>query len=144
MSMRDLMNDIHPVVAVAPQILTDDSSVVSAVIDTLGYSSLTLVVQLGTLADSDGEWTVTVKSGDTATQGDHTAVVDDFLIGTEALAGFTFENDGECRKIGYKGSDRYVSIEIDNSGAVNSGNAPIAVLAVLGDPVSRPTSNPPA
>lgn len=141
--MRDMMNNIHPVVAVAPQVITDDSSVVSAAIDLQGYESCTFVVIPGTLADADATWSVTVKEGGTDTQGDHTAVDDVDLIGTEALAGFTFAADSECRKIGYKGGERYVSIEIDNV-VENTGNAPIAVVVILGHPHERPTSNPPA
>lgn len=142
--MFDLMNNIHPVVAAAPQVLTDDSSVVSGAIDLQGYESCTFVILLGTLADSDAEWTVTVKEGDTNSQGSHTAVADVDLIGTEALAGFTYGADSECRKIGYKGGKRYVSIEVDNPTAINSGNAPIAIVAILGHPHEAPTSNPPA
>lgn len=140
--MQDLMNDIHPVVALAPVVVTDGTAQISAVIDRSGYDSLTFVIMTGTLADTDAVWDVTVKEGDDTTQGNHTAAADVDLIGTEALAGFTFADDGECRKIGYKGGKRYVSIEIDDSTA-NTGNAPMAVLAILGNPASRPTANPP-
>lgn len=141
--MRDLMNNIHPVVAIAPQVATDGTALKSGAIDVSGYESVTFVIQLGTLADSDATWTVTVKEGDSNTQTEHTAVADVDLIGTEADAGFTFDDDGECRKIGYKGGEKYVSIEIDDDTA-NSGNAPIAVLCILGHPRNRPTDNPPA
>lgn len=143
MAVRDLMNSIHPVVAIAPVVVTDGTAQVSSVIDTRGYESLTFVVLTGTLADTDATWAVTVKEGDTDTQGDHTAVADAELIGTEALAGFTFAADDACRKIGYSGTKRYVSIEIDDVTA-NSGNAPMAVLAILGHPALAPTDNPPA
>jgi len=139
---RDLMNNIHPVVAIAPQVVTDGSSLLSAAIDVRGYKSCTFIVLLGTLADADATWTVTVHEGSTSTQSAHTAVADKDLIGTEALAGFQFDSDGECRKIGYKGSQDYASIEIDNDTA-NTGNAPIAVLALL-EPYEAPASNPPA
>lgn len=141
--MRDLMNNIHPVVAVPPQVISDGSSAVSAVVDLQGFESCTFVIATGTLADADATWSVTVKEGDTDTQGAHTDVADVDLIGTEALAGFTFAADVACRKIGYKGGQRYVSIEIDNVVA-NTGSAPIAVVAILGDPHQSPTSNPPA
>lgn len=143
MASRDLMNNIHPVVALAPVVVTDGTNQVSAVVDTLGYESCTFVIATGTLADADATWVVTVKEGDTTTQGNHTAVADADLIGTEALAGFTFASDGACRKIGYRGSKRYVSIEVDD-GTANTGNAPLCVLALLGHPRSHPTSNPPA
>lgn len=141
MASKDLMNNIKTVVAVAPVVATDGTAIVSAVIDTLGFESVTFVILTGTLADADATWAVTVKEGATSSQGAHTAVADADLIGTEALAGFTFADDGETRKIGYKGNQRYVSIEIDDVTA-NSGNAPLAVLAILGHPRSAPTANP--
>lgn len=142
MASRDLMNSIHPVVAIAPITITDGTALVSGAIDTAGYESVTFVLLSGVLADADATWAVTVKSGSTSTQGAHSAVSDDFLIGTEALAGFAFGDDGEVRKIGYKGSDRYVSIEIDDVVA-NLASAPFAVVCILGNPTSAPTLNPP-
>ena len=139
---RDLMNNIHPVVAIAPVVVSDGTAQVSAAIDVRHYKSVTFIILLGTLADADATWAVTVKEGSDSTQGNHTAVADTDLIGTEALAGFTFADDGECRKIGYKGDEDYVSIEIDDVTA-NSGNAPMAVLCLL-EPYERPASNPPA
>ena len=140
--MRDLMNDIHPVVAIAPVIVTDGTAQKSAAIDLKGHESCTFVIATGALADSDATWAVTVKEGDSATQTEHTEVADVHLIGTEALASFQFDDDNETRKIGYKGGSRYVSIEIDDTVA-NTGNAPICVIAILGHPHSRPTANPP-
>lgn len=142
MASRDLMNSVHPVVAIAPVVVTDGTAQKSAAIDTLGYESVTFIIQLGTLADIDATFAVTVKDGATSTQSAHADVADDFLIGTEALAGFQFDDDGECRKIGYKGGKRYVSIEIDDVVA-NTGNVPLAVLCLLGHPKSVPTTNPP-
>lgn len=139
---RDLMNNIHPVVAIAPQVVTDDSSILSAAIDVRGYRSATFVILLGTMSDADATWTATVHEGSTSTQSAHTAVADADLIGTEALAAFQFDDDGETRKIGYKGDEDYISIEIDNVTA-NSGNLPIAVLCIL-EPYDTPADNPPA
>lgn len=139
---RDLMNNIHPVVAIAPVVVTDGTAQVSAAIDVRNYKSVTFVILLGTLADTDATWAVTVKEGSTSVQANHTPVADKDLIGTEALAGFTFADDGECRKIGYVGDQDYVSIEIDDVEA-NTGNAPMAVLCIL-EPYERPAANPPA
>lgn len=138
---RDLMNNIHPVIALTPRVVTDGTAQVSAAIDVRHYKSVTFIIMLGTLADADATWAVTVKEGSTATQASHTAVADKDLIGTEALAGFTFASDGACRKIGYKGDQDYVSIEIDDVTA-NTGNAPMAVLVIL-EPLKLPASNPP-
>lgn len=142
MASRDLMNNITPKVAIAPVVVTDGTAQTSDAIDTQGYESVTFVIATGTLADADATWTVTVYEGSTSTQGDHTAVADADLIGTEALAGFTFADDSEGRKIGYRGSERYVSIKIDDDTA-NTGNAPMCAIALLGHPHSAPTDNPP-
>lgn len=139
---RDLMNNIHPVVAIAPVVVTDGTAQTSAAIDVRGYKSVTFIIALGTLADADATWTVEVLEGATSTQASHTAVADKDLIGTEALAGFTFADDGETRKIGYKGSADYVSIEIDDATA-NTGAAPMCVIAIL-EPYDTPADNPPA
>lgn len=143
MAVRDLMNNIHPVVGLAPVVVTDGTAQKTVAIDTRGYESVTFIVALGTLADADATWDVTLKEGDDSTQTNHTAVADDDIIGTEALAGFTFAADGACRKIGYSGTKRYVSLEIDDDTA-NTGNAPMCVIAILGHPELAPTSNPPA
>lgn len=138
MASKDQSNNLHPVIAIAPVVATDGTALVSGAIDTLGYESVTFVIATGTLADADATWTPVVKDGDTATQGEHAAVADAYLIGTEAAAGFTFADDGECRKIGYTGNKRYVSIEIDDVTA-NSGSAPMCVVAILGNPRTAPT-----
>lgn len=139
---RDLMNNIHPVVAIAPQVATDGTALVSAAIDVRHYKSVTFVILLGTIADSDATWDVVVKEGSTSTQASHTAAADKDLLGTEAQASFQFDDDGETRKIGYVGGSDYVSIEIDDDTA-NTGNLPIAVLAIL-EPYETPAANPPA
>ena len=139
---RDLMNNIHPVVAIAPVVVADGTAQVSAAIDVRAYKSVTFLIALGVLADADATWAVTVKEGATSTQGDHTAVADKDLLGTEALAGFTFADDGEMRKIGYVGDADYVSIEIDDVVA-NTGAAPMCVICVF-EPYERPAANPPA
>lgn len=143
MATRDQTADLHVVTAAAPQVISDGSSIVTEAIDTAGYESVTFVITLGTIADDDATWDVVLKSGDTDTQGQHTAVDEASILGGLAKAGFDFEDDGATRKIGYVGNDRYVSLEVDNDVA-NTGNLPIAITCVLGNPHTRPTSNPPA
>lgn len=145
MAQRDNFNDLNFKVALAPlaAAVTDGTTLKTVAIDTLGYESVTFVIITGTIADVDATWTATLKDGTTSTQTAHAQVASDFVIGSEALAGLTFADDGVCKKIGYKGGKRYVSLELTNVVA-NTGVIPIAILAVLGDPKVRPTSNPPA
>jgi hypothetical protein len=63
-------------------------------------------------------------------------------VGTEALAGFQFDDDNECRKIGYRGSKRYVRLTI--TPANNASAAVLSAVALLGRPARHPTANPPA
>jgi hypothetical protein len=143
MATRDLMNDIHPVPLIVPVAArTNDTAIVSAIIDTLGYESCTLVIVTGTNTDTDVTFAVLVEDGDAANLSDNAAVDDKFLIGTEALAGFNFADDNECRKIGYKGGKRYVRVTVTPTGN-DSGNIFLAGVAVLGHPHTRPTANPP-
>lgn len=140
--MRDLCNRIHPVKAIDPVVITDNTAAVSAIIDTQGYGSLTFVIATGTLSDADATVTALVEHGDAANLSDAAAAPDADLIGTEALASFTFADDGETRKIGYAGSKRYVRLTL--TPAANTGNIPLAAIALLGHPASAPTANPPA
>ena len=138
----DGMNSINPVVAIAPLVLTDNTAQASAALDTQGFEAATFVIATGTLADGDATFAVEVREGDTNVQSEHTAVADTELVGTEALAGFTQADDNACRKIGYVGSKRYVSLVITPTN--NTGNAPLSAVLLLARPHVAPTDNPPA
>lgn len=133
---RDLANNIGTAVAIPPAVVTDDTAQVGEVIDTAGFGSLAFVIATGTLADADATFAVLVEEGDESDLSDATAVADGDLIGTEADAGFTFAADVATRKIGYVGHKRYVRLTITPTG--NSGNAPLAAVAILGYAGERP------
>lgn len=140
--MRDLMNNIHPIVAIAPAAaVTDNTAFVSAIIDRKGYESLTFLLVTGTDADADATFTVLIEDGDVANLSDNSAVDDSQLVGTEVLASYTFADDAETRKIGYVGDKRYVRMTV--TPAANTGNAFLAAIALLGHPSLVPTPNPP-
>lgn len=137
MPSLDIHNDIHPVPLFAPKAaVTDNTAQVSAIIDTLGYRACELVLINGTNADTDATFTVLVENGDAANLSDAAAVADQYLIGTEAGAAFTFADDGECRKIGYKGPKRYVRVTV--TPANNTGNLFLGGVAVLGKARTSP------
>lgn len=141
--MRDQMSQFHPVVAVPPGTApTDNTPIVSAIIDAMGFGSLTFLIQLGTLADADATFTVAWEHGNQPNLSDATAATADELCGTLALAGFTAADDGEARKIGYCGNKRFHRLTITPAG--NGAAANVAVLALLGLPSLSPTPNPPA
>jgi hypothetical protein len=141
--MRDLHNILHLVPLIAPiAARTDNTAIVSAIIDRKGYESLELGIVTGTNTDANATFAVLVEDGDDSGLSDNAAVDDTELLGTEALAGFTFADDVECRKIGYVGHKRYVRVTVTPSGN-DSGNIFIAGIAILGNPNLGPTANPP-
>jgi len=142
MPNREIHNDLHFVPGIAPiAARTDNTAIVSSIVDTANYNSCEFVLITGTNTDADATFTTLVEDGDNSALSDYAAVADDYLIGTEALASFTFADDVECRKIGYKGLKRYVRVTVTpaNNGA---GNIFLAGVWVLGNPSTAPTANP--
>ena len=139
MASKDLHNNLHFVPLITPVAArTDNTAIVSAIIDTAGYESVELALVTGANTDTNATFAVLVEDGDNSGLSDNAAVADTFLLGTEAGAGFTFADDGECRKIGYVGGKRYVRMTVTPSGN-DSGNIFLAGVAVLGNPRSAPT-----
>lgn len=138
MASRDIHNNLHFVPLIAPVAArTDNTAIVSAVIDTFGYEAVELVLITGTNTDANATFAVLVEDDDASGFGTAAAVADAQLIGTEAAAGFTFGDDVECRKIGYVGGKRYVRMTVTPTGN-DSGNIFIAGVAVLGAPRHAP------
>lgn len=141
--MRDLMNNVHVLQAIAPVAArTDNTAVVSSIIDLQGYDAAMFAISIGTNTDVNATFAVLVEEGDASNISGGNAVADADLIGTEVLAGFQFDDDTETRKIGYRGSKRYIRLTITPTGN-DSGNIFLAAVAILGSPSLRPTANPP-
>jgi hypothetical protein len=141
--MRDMMTCCTPKRVISPAAATTDNTAwVGQIIDIQGYDSLTYLIETGSLADADATFTVLLEEGDQSNLSDAAAVADVDLLGTEALASFTFADDNKCFKLGYVGNKRYTRLTI--TPANNSGNAFVAAIALLGYPAQRPTANPPA
>lgn len=141
---RDLHNSIYPKRGLSPVAAgTDNTAYVSQIVDTAGFDSVEFLLQIGANTDADATFTVLFEDGDDASLSDNAAVADEFLLGTEALASFTFADDNECRKIGYMGTKRYCRVTVTpaNNGA---GNIFMAGIWLLGHPRNMPTANPPA
>ena len=141
--MKDLANKIQCVPLIVPVAArTDNTAIVSAIIDRKGYQSCALVLITGTNTDTNATFTVLVEDGNASNLSDNAAVADSELNGTELLAGFQFDDDNECRKIGYVGSKRYVRMTVTPAGN-DSGNIFIAGVAILGNADLAPPANPP-
>jgi len=140
--MKDLMNLIDLKRVISPVSVADTTAQVGQIIDRRGFDSLTYVIATGSIADADATFTVLLEEGDVSNMSDAAAVADADLIGTEALAGFQFDDDNECRKLGYKGAKRYTRLTI--TPVANASAALLSAVAVLSSPQLAPTANPPA
>ena len=140
--MKDLKNLIDLKRVISPVSVADTTAQVGQIIDRRGFDSLTYVIATGSIADADATFTVLLEEGDASNMSDAAAVADADLIGTEALAGFQFDDDNECRKLGYKGAKRYTRLTI--TPVANASAALLSAVAVLSSPQLAPTANPPA
>ena len=138
--MRDLMDKVHLQPAFAPKAaVTDNTAQVSSVCTTTGFDSIMLAFITGTDADADATFVVLIE--DSNDNSSYAAVDDAYLNGTEVLASYDFNDDGECRKIGYTGNKKYVRATV--TPANNTGNCFIGGMWVCGNPSRQPTANPP-
>jgi len=140
--MRDLLNNITLKRVISPVSVADTTAQVGQIIDRQGFDSLTYAIATGSIADADATFTVLLEDGDDSGLSDAAAVADAQLLGTEALAGFQYDDDNECRKLGYIGNKRYTRLTI--TPVANASAAVICAVAILGHPASAPTVNPPA
>ncbi len=135
----ELHNNIEIRRAISPTRITDDTALVSQIIDRVNRRALEFVIATGTMADANAFFTTLVEHGDESDLSDAAAVPDDLLLGTESGASFTQANDDEVRKIGYIGLQRYVRLTI--TPASNTGNADISAVAILGQARKGPQSS---
>ncbi len=141
--MRDLANRLDLKRGLSPVAAgTDNTAYVSQIFDTKNFKSCMFAILIGANTDADATFAVLVEDGNQSNLSDNAAVADEYLNGTEALAGFQFDDDNEVRKIGYTGPKRYVRVTITPTGN-NSGNIFIAGVWI-GEPNRIPAANPPA
>jgi hypothetical protein len=130
MASYDQKTSLKAVKALNIASIATNTTTVGPSIDTTGFESVTLFVELG--ARTDGTFLPVVQgSDDNSTFAD---VTDGFLIGTEAEASLNTANT--IKSIGYVGKRRYVRLSMVSSG-VTSG-ATVSATAILADAVKRP------
>ncbi len=136
--MRDLYNNIDPRRGFSPAAaVADNTAYVSEIIDMRGFKSLVWLIIIGALVDADATFVVLMEHGDDSGLTDAADVDDSQMDPTEAIVSFDFADDDSVRKIGYVGEKRYVRLTI--TPADNTGDAFIAIMALLGDADRRPT-----
>ena len=140
--MRDFMSYSNPKPAFPPiAAITDNTAMVSTIVDTAGFEGCTLILITGTLTDADATFALTLEHGNAANLSDSLVPVQADLVGTGALANFTFADDIKCFKIGYVGAKRYLRATVTPS--ANTGNFFMAGIWMLNGSRFAPTANPP-
>jgi hypothetical protein len=124
MASRDLHDNVKVTVGIAPIALTGNATTAAATVDTQGFESLEVVVQSGVI--TDGTETPGFFEGDAANMSDEAVVAAADLIGT--MAAFAATDDGQIRKIGYKGNKRYFRAKLVGSGQTTGGFFSVAYL----------------
>lgn len=135
--LRDLFNSLDLRRVISPAVVSDNTAAVGQVIDMINFGSVVFCIATGTLADADATFTTLLEESSDNSTFATVAAAD--LIGTAALASFTFTNDDAVRKLGYIGSKRYVRLTI--TPAANTGSAPIGAVAILGHARNQPRSS---
>src|SRR5262245_15923858 len=100
--LRDFISLMDPT-GVVISTVSDNTPVVGPIADALEADAVTHLIAIGTLADADATFAVTMDEGDAANLSDAAAVPSTSFVGTLALAGFTHAHGGKARKIGYSG-----------------------------------------
>ena len=139
-----LHENMRTVVGVAPVAIgTTGTGQVGKVIDRSGYSGVEFLIAAGAITSTAAVFTVTVKEGDVT--GTMTSVADADLIGTEALAGIAAgaRTSGVgarvTKRVGYKGTKRYVQCGIKSTATAGTL---VGITAILHSPRVAPTANP--
>lgn len=118
--------------AAAPVVISNNTAMVSAILDVQGHENITFVVVTGTLADADATFTFLVEHDDDDGFGTATAAPDECLDPLEADASFDETLDNGVRYITYTpgrgAGKRFVRCTLTPAG--NAAAAPLAMIAV--------------
>lgn len=126
--MYDLHNNVKATRVVSPLSQAGNAAIVGAIIDRQGYNSNEYLITLGTITTAGTTFTTLLEHGDVANLSDAVAVPDTDLIGTEALASFVDTEINTTKKLGYKGSKRYIRLTLTPAG--NTGASTIAACVI--------------
>jgi len=134
---HDIHNNIKVVTAIVPQAVGTTGIAggkLSSAIDRKGYGSVEFVYQSGASAAATDRITPIVYEGDT-TDGSFASVADSDLLGTEGQ--LTPTSVGAIKRVGYKGTKRYLKLRLYGTG---TATAIVGANAVLSTPESAPVA----
>lgn len=123
---KDLHNNVSPARVISPQSPSATGTISGQVIDTKNIGAIEFIISSGAQTTTGITVTPVVKSG--TVTGTLTSVADADLLGTEAGVGL----DGSAGansvgRIGYTGSNRYVTCDLVVAGAATGLYSVVAV-----------------
>lgn len=142
---QDLHNSVGAKLALAPVALGTTGNNAGRIIDRKGYAGVEFLVLYGAITTTGTVVTPVMKEGDAT--GSMASVANADMIGTEAGAGLAASTDRTSesgklvtKRVGYKGTKRYVSLDLGHTGTTSVGV--VAAAAVLFNPEAAPVDNP--
>lgn len=144
--MFDLHNNVKSQRVIAPVAIGANGTKSGKVIDRQGYSGVEFIASYGAVTTTGTVVTLVVKEGDAT--GTMTSVADGDLLGTEVLASLPVQATARTsevgknvsKRVGYKGTKRYVTVDAVGTGTTSVGC--VSVEALLHSPNVAPTDNP--
>ena len=134
----DLRSNIMQQYVIGPDTsVSNNDNTIGAIVDRLGYESLTYIIQTGTIEDSDATLTPVLLECAVSDCSDNTIAAAGNLIGTIAGATFAATGDNAVKSIGYSGSKRYTRLII--TPGANTGAARFNAIGILGHPKTGAT-----
>lgn len=142
--MHDLHNNVTQARVIAPIAIGANATKTGAVVDRQGYGGVEFIASYGAVTTTGTIVTLIVKEGDAT--GAMTSVADADLLGTEILASLPVQATARTsgvgknvtKRVGYKGSKRYVSVDAISTGTTSVGC--VSIEALLHSPGVGPTA----
>lgn len=142
---QDLHHNVEARRVIAPVAIGANATKTGKIIDRSGFGGVEFFASYGAVTTTGSVVTLVAFEGDVT--GTMTSVADADLLGTEALASLlaaTPRTSGTTKnvtkKLGYKGSKRYVRVDAVQTGVTSVGC--VSVEAVLFNAAILPTDNP--
>lgn len=143
--MKDLHNKVRTMTVIAPVAIGANATKTGKIIDTSGYGGVEFIASFGAVTTTGTVVTLVMKEGDVT--GTLTSVADADMLGTELLASLpaiTPRTSGigqnVIKRVGYRGSKRYVQMNSISTGVTSVGC--VGIAAILHSPAIAPTLNP--
>jgi hypothetical protein len=131
---KDLHANVKISKAMSVTAISGNGTTNGDIIDRAGYQSVVFALLSGTL--TDGTYTPSITEGDAADLSDGADATD--LHGTVAGATFAATADNAVKKLGYRGSKRYIRLNVTAAGVTTGGT--ISAIAIQGGPEIAPVA----